>query len=102
MENRKDGANLTWKWIHENQNIDYNEFTKFYSELSAFITKQRAGYFAIEKECQSISNQNNTMLDTFPNNLYNKFLKCNRIKFEYGFTSDSTENVFKSKKENLK
>jgi len=102
MENRKDGSQLTWKWIQENQQIPYEEFTKFYSDLSNFITSQREGYFNIEKECQIIANKNNTLLDTFPNNMYNKFLKCERIKFEYGFTSDSTQTVFKTKKENVK
>jgi len=102
MENRKDGEKVTWKWIQENQQIPYDEFTKFYADLSNFITSQREGYFNIEKECQVLANQNNTLLDTFPNNFYNKILKCERIKFEYGITSDSTENVFTKKKENLK
>ena len=102
MENRKDGLNITWKWLQENQQISYDDFVKFYEDLSNFITKQRDGYFNIEVECQKIANQNNTMLDTFPNNIYNKVLNLNRINFEYGFTSDSTENVFKTKKENIK
>lgn len=102
MENRKDGPNITWKWAHENQNIPYEEFTKFYADLSSFITSQREGYFNIEKECMSIANANNTLLDTFPNNIYNKILECPHIKFEYGMLSDSTENVFRTKKENLK
>ena len=102
MENRKDGPNLTWKWVHENQNIPFEEFTKFYADLSNFITQQRESYFNIEKECQAIANKNNTMLDTFPNNVYNRIVKCKQINFEYGFLSDSTRNVFKSKNENLK
>jgi hypothetical protein len=102
MENRKDGQQITWKFISENQQIPYSEFTKFYEDLSNFITSQREGYFNIEKECQAISNRNNTLLDTFPNNLYNKILGCQKIKFEYGFTSDSTDNIFKNKKENIK
>ena len=102
MENRKDGQNVAWKWLTENQQIPYNEFTKFYSNLSDLVTKNREGYFNIEVECQKIANQNNTMLDTFPNNIYNKVLNLNRINFEYGFTSDQTEDVFKTKKENIK
>lgn len=101
MENRADGKNLTWKWLQENQQISYEQFSKFYTDLSDFITSQREGYFGIEKECQLIAYQNNTLLDTFPNNLYNKILNLKRIDFEYGFTSDSTEVVFKNKKENL-
>ena len=90
------------KFVQENQQIPYEEFTKFYADLSNFITSQREGYFNIEKECQLISNKNNTLLDTFPNNLYNKVLGCEKIKFEYGFTSDSTQAVFTSKRENIK
>jgi hypothetical protein len=102
MENRRDGKNIMWKWLTENQQIPYSEFTKFYADLSNFIAEQREGYFSIEKTCQTIANQNNTLLDTFPNNVYNKVLKLQRIKFEYGFLSDSTENVFTRKKENIK
>jgi hypothetical protein len=102
MENRSDGQNVTWKWLQENQQIPYSEFTKFYADLSDFITTQREGYFNIEKECQLIANRNNTLLDTFPNNIYNKVIGCQRIKFEYGLLSDSTNNVMKSKVENLK
>jgi len=100
MENRADGQSITWKWVHENQQIPYEEFTKFYADLSAFIEAQREGYFGIEKACQDIASKHNTLLDTFPNNIYNKMLNCERIKFEYGFTSDQTEEVFRSKKEN--
>lgn len=102
MENRRDGEKITWKWLQENQQIPYSEFTNFYKDLSSFITQQREEYFKLEKECQLISNQNNILLDTFPNNFYNQFLKCKHIEFEYGFTSDSTEQIFKNKKENLK
>ena len=101
MENRADGKKITWKWLQENQQIPYDEFTQFYADLSDFITGQREGYFSIEKECQTIANKNNTLLDTFPNNMYNKILKCDRIKFEYGFTSDSTDAVFSKGKENI-
>lgn len=101
MENRKDGLNVTWKWCQENTNIDYNEFTKFYADLTNFIETQREAYYQLEIECQNISNAHNTLLDTFPNNIYNKFLKRNHIIFQYGFLSDSTDNVFKTKKENI-
>lgn len=96
MENRKDGANVAWKWLQENQQIPYEEFTKFYSDLSSFIATQREGYFGIEKQCQEISQANNAMLETFPNNLYNKILKIKRIEFKYGFLSEKTVATFKT------
>lgn len=96
MENRKDGASVAWKWLQENQQIPYEEFTKFYSDLSSFIATQREGYFGIEKQCQEISQANNAMLETFPNNLYNKILKIKRIEFKYGFLSEKTVATFKT------
>jgi hypothetical protein len=102
MANVADGENLSWKWVSKYPDIDYGQFTAFYADLSGYIEEQREGYFNIEKACQLIANQNNTMLDTFPNNIYNRALKLERIKFEYGFLSDSTNNVFAKKIENLK
>ena len=101
MENRKDGANVTWKWLHENQNIPYSEFTNFYSDLSRFIETQREAYYNIEVECQTISMNHNMLLDTFPNNIYNKIIRRPHIKYDYGFLSDSTRKVFTSGNENL-
>lgn len=97
MENRRDGQSVTWKWLQENQPIDYNTFSQFYADLSAFIADKREGYFNIEKECQALAAQNNMLLDTFPNNFYNKILNCERIQFEYGYLSDSTKQMFKIK-----
>lgn len=102
MEYRKDGSNLTWKWVQENQPIPFEEFTAFYKDLSAFIEGQRKGYFDLEKECLTLAKQNNILLDTFPNNVYNKLLGLKHIDFNYGFTSDSTNQIFDSGIENLK
>lgn len=102
MESRKDGMNIAWKWVHENQNIPYEEFTKFYSSLTNFIVEQREGYFQLENQCMGIVNANNTLLDTFPNNVYNVLLKCPKLTFEYGFTSERTNETFKSKIESIK
>lgn len=101
MDGRSDGQNVSWKWVQENQQIPYSEFTKFYSDLSVFIETRRDSYLEIEKKCQELAKKNNVMLDTFPNNIYNRYLDCPHIKFEYGFLSDKTEQVFKTKKENL-
>ncbi len=102
MENRKDGAQIAWKWVHENQQIPYNEFTSFYADLSKFIESQRDGYLAIESESQEIAKRNNTLLDTMPNNIYNKFLGVEQIEYKAGFTSTKTQDVFKTGLEDLK
>lgn len=100
MENRKDGENVTWKWVQENQQIPFEEFTKFYTQLNEFIISKRNEYYNIEVECQKIAYENNKLLDIFPNNIYNKILKCKHIDFEYSFSSDKTNNVFSNKVEN--
>jgi hypothetical protein len=102
MENRRDGQNIAWKWVHENQQIPYTEFTKFYSDLSEFVQSQRDAYYFIETQCQSIAIAQNMLLDTFPHNYYNKlFVHRPHITFKYGFLSDSTNEIFKSGVENI-
>ena len=101
MENRKDGEQLSWKWVRENQQIPYSEFTYFYKDLSSYIETQRDQYFAIEKQCQVLAKDFNVYISTFPNLLYAKLLGIKSIEFEYGFLSDHTNSVFKSKVENV-
>lgn len=102
MGNRADGKQLTWKWLQENQNIPYNEFTRFYDGLTQFVERQRENYFSLEKECMDISKQNNIMLDLFPNVLYNKILNLPKINYEAGFSSEKTDDIFNNKQENIK
>ena len=102
MENRKDGQNVTWKWVQENSQIPYSEYVKFYSDLSSFIEDQRKEYYALEKECQALAIAHNLLIDTFPNNYYNKLLGVKKIEFSDGFLSDSTNKIFTTKTENLK
>jgi hypothetical protein len=102
MENRRDGAAVTWKWVQENSQIPYSEFTKFYSDLSSFIKEQRDAYYALEVQRQTIASSHNLLLDSFPNNIYNKVLRIEPITFNYGFLSDSTKKVFDTRIENVK
>lgn len=102
MGSRKDGDKITWKWVSENQNIPFEEFTSFSKDLSSFIEEQRKGYYEIEKERQIIAQKQNILLDTFPNNIYNKIIGCEKITNEPGFTSDSTKKIFKLREENIK
>lgn len=101
MENKKDGAALTWKWLSEQKIIPFEEFTSFWKDLSSFIEGQRKGYFELEKECQKLANQHNILLKTFPNKVYNWILQRDHLQYKYGFTSDSTVKVFQTGIENL-
>lgn len=95
MEARKDGQSLAWKWNVENQNIPYGEFTWFYKELSLFINERYKDNMIIESQKQSIVNQHNLLLETFPNNIYNYFIRIKPLKYNQGFVSEITKNKFK-------
>lgn len=101
MEGRHDGAQVTWKWLQENQNIPYSEFTKFYSDLSEFVNGQREEYYKLEEACMETVRQQNSMLDSFPNVMYNKVLSIQKLQYDPGFTSTHTEHVFKTNKEDI-
>ena len=45
--------------------------------------------------------QQNSMLDSFPNVMYNKMLGIQKLQYNPGFTSIHTEHVFKTKKEDI-
>jgi len=100
LENRKDGPNVTWKWLQETRQVPYEEFTKFYTSLNSYIVEERRGYYNLEVECQKATADYNIYLKTFPNNIYNLFVGKKPIVYRYGFTSDSTQSVFKSGIEN--
>ena len=101
MQGRSDGQNVSWKIVHENQNIPYDKFTTFYTDLSNFVTSQREEYYKLETQAMSIVQQQNGMLDSFPNNIYNKVLDIKKLNYNPGFTSSRTETVFKDKSENF-
>lgn len=88
MENRKDGVNVTWKWLQENQNIDYNEYTKFYVDLSNYIETKREQIYQIDLEVQKLVKNQNNFIMTWPNKFINKWffnfepLNFNKFKNE--------------------
>jgi hypothetical protein len=95
MNNRKDGQNVAWKWMQENQQIPYHEFTYFYKELSAFISIRYADNMKIERSKQCIIQQQNLLLSKFPNNVINKFLKIELMNYKAGYISETTKSKFK-------
>ena len=96
MENRKDGEGVAWKWLQENQQIPYHEFTYFYKELSSFISARYADNMKIERDKQDLARQHNTLLVTFPNTLYNRFLNIQPLKYKFGYVSEATRHKFKN------
>lgn len=96
MSNRRDGQQLAWKWVHENQNIPYEEFTSFYRDLSSFVEQQYGGIFEIEKDKQNIVAEHNRLLTVYPNNVLNKFpfMHIPPLVYKAGYLSDSTKRLF--------
>lgn len=101
FSHRADGANVAWKWLQENQPVPYAEFTKFYAELSDFTQASRDEIYKLELERQNIVKEQNTLLGTFPNNQYNRLLQLDKLEYVQGISSDSTQTVIQSGKENL-
>lgn len=95
MSSRKDGMNVAWKWMKENQQIPYEEFTCFYKDLSSFTAARYAENNEIERRKQSIAKEHNRLIVTFPGNLYNYFMNVSQITYKEGFVSDETRNLFK-------
>lgn len=94
MENRRDGENVAWSWSQENQQIPYEEFSVFYKELSSFITERYKDNMLLEEAKQSIVEQHNTLLLTFPNTFYNSFLSIKPLVYEVGYISAETKLMF--------
>lgn len=96
MSNRRDGQSLSWKWVTENQQIPYEEFTVFYKELSNFINIRYEDNMRIEREKQRIVNTQNLLLSKYPNNIINKWiLSIPKLKYKAGYISSNTKNRFK-------
>ncbi len=94
MSNRKDGQSVAWKWTHENQNIPYEEFTLFYKELSSFTSERYADNMKIERSKQDITQRHNLLIEMYPNNIINKFLKINQLTYKEGYISENTKSKF--------
>ena len=94
MLNRKDGQNIAWKWVHENQQFDYNEFTKFYSDLSNFTSERYKENNSMERRKQEMAKQHNFLIQTFPGVIYNQFFKFNQLEYKEGFVTDETKALF--------
>lgn len=84
MSNRHDGENVTWKWLQENQPIDMQTFSVFYRDLSEFVNERFQDNMLIERQKQEIVRQHNLNLEVWPNNLYNKILRKDKLEYKAG------------------
>lgn len=86
--------NIAWKWVHENQQFDYNEFTKFYSDLSNFTLERYKENNSIERRKQEITKQHNFLIQTFPGVIYNYLFKFEKLEYKEGFITPETKALF--------
>jgi len=94
MSNRKDGEQLAWKWVHENQNIPFAEFTAFYHILVGSINQRYEENRKIEREKQRIVKEQNQLISVYPNNIYNRLLGIKPLKYQFGYISTKTLTKF--------
>lgn len=99
MDGRKDGQNLSWKWVQENQPVPFAEFTHFYNQISEYVEKQRNGFFSLEKECMSLATAHDNLLQSFPNNMYNLFVNRKRLLHTYSILSEKAIQSYQTKLE---
>ena len=95
MNNRRDGQNVAWKWVSENQQIPYEEFTIFYKNLTDFVEERHKDNMLFEAKKQELVKQHNTILVLFPNNLINKVLRISPLVYKSGNITNTTKNKFK-------
>lgn len=94
MNGRSDGNNVAWKWVRENQNIPYEEFTNFYKDLSTFVATRFSENNKIEKEKQQVVKNHNQMITCWPGVFYNSWLKRDELIYREGFISKDTKILF--------
>lgn len=101
MEGRKDAGDVFMKWVTEsNPNVNYDQVSVLYQELSRTVESERNGFFIQEKAIQGIVLEHKNHIGLFPNSFINS-LFFNRPPIEYRpITSDRTDGVMSIGKDN--
>lgn len=100
MDARKDGAQVTWKWIKEiNPNANYENVMALYADLSRTIESERNAFYERETTLSSIKQQHSKFLRSFPNNFYNIFMGRKELEYK-PITSGRTDDVIRTGQDN--
>ena len=100
MDPRRDGVGVMMKWVQEsNPTLQAGTVQELYKDLSRTIESERDAFFEREETLASIQQQHSQFLQSFPNNLYNTFLGRKELVYN-PISSDKTENVIKTGKDN--
>lgn len=101
MSNRKDTEGLMMKWVTEsNPAVQFTEVSSMFKDLSRTIEAKRDEFFIEEKYLQDIKLQDDNLLDVFPSGIILRTV-FGRDYIPYKpITSDYTDNVMKTCKDN--
>lgn len=91
---RTDGENVAWKWVHENQQVDYDVFSRFYADLSTFTKERYKDNNYIEGQKQTTVKLHNLGISTFPGVIYNYFIHIKPLEYTTGFLTKETKELF--------
>lgn len=98
MAGRKDAQGVFWKWVQEtNPNANYEQVSILYQDLSRAVEAKRDEFFVREKEMQSIKLEHDNLLSVLPGSM---FLSGRDHLIYKPITSDRTDNVIKTGKDN--
>lgn len=101
MENRKDAPGLVMKWLQEsNPNANFNVVSELYADLSRTIEGERDGFFMQEKAIMDIVLQHDNLMEKFPSGFILKTFMGRKNLVYKPITSDRTDGVIKSGKDN--
>jgi hypothetical protein len=101
MQGRKDAEGLMMKWVQEsNPNVNFQEVSALYKDLSRTIEAEREGFFIQEKYLQDIKLQCDNLLAVFPGGwILRTFFGAEYIKYK-PITSDRTDDAVRTGKDN--
>ena len=100
VSGQKNGENVMWAWVQQsNPTATFGEVSSLYRELGQAIEAERNGFFEQEKVLQSIKLQHDNLCDMFPGSLIMYILGRDKLNY-IPITSDVTENVIKTGKDN--
>lgn len=100
MSGRKDAPQVFFKWIVEtNPNANFQEVSALYKDLSRAVEAEREGFFNQEKVLQDIKRQHDNLRKRFPSTVVMAVLGRHQLPYT-PVTSDRTDDVFKTHKEN--
>lgn len=96
MSGRKDGDNLTWKWLQEqNPTASYHEVSRFYENLTTVVSQNKQAFYNNEIELQNQVLSHKDLLTKFPGSLYNKIFDRTIIEYKPILVLRDSSNINK-------